>query len=40
MRADPLRFVSDELETLKAQGVYRRLRVLSSEQKARTNDGL
>jgi glycine C-acetyltransferase len=34
MRSDPLRYLSDELETLKSHGLYRRLRVLDSEQKA------
>jgi glycine C-acetyltransferase len=34
MRSDPLRYLSDELETLKSQGLYRRLRVLDAEQKA------
>jgi glycine C-acetyltransferase len=34
MRADPLRYLSDELESLKTQGLYRRLRVLEGEQKA------
>jgi glycine C-acetyltransferase len=32
MRADPLKFLSDELETLKQQGLYRQLRVLEGEQ--------
>jgi glycine C-acetyltransferase len=34
---DPLQYLADELDTLKSQGLYRRLRVLESEQKARTN---
>ena len=34
MRADPLQFLSDELESLKQQGLYRQLRVLESEQGA------
>ena len=34
MRADPLRYLSDDLESLKSQGLYRRLRVLDGEQKA------
>jgi glycine C-acetyltransferase len=34
MRADPLKFLSDELESLKQQGLYRHLRVLESEQRA------
>ena len=37
MRADPLRYLSDELDTLKSEGLYRRLRVLEGEQKARTS---
>jgi glycine C-acetyltransferase len=34
MRPDPLAYLSTELEALKQQGLYRRLRVLESEQKA------
>ena len=34
MRADPLRYLSEELEDLKAQGLYRHLRVLEGEQQA------
>lgn len=34
MRADPLTFLSDELESLKQQGLYRQLRILESEQSA------
>src|SRR5258705_10014775 len=34
VRADPLRYLSEELDALKAQGLYRRLRVLEGEQKA------
>jgi glycine C-acetyltransferase len=34
MRTDPLKFLSDELDSLKQQGLYRRLRVLESEQAA------
>jgi glycine C-acetyltransferase len=34
MRTNPLQFLSDELGTLKAQGLYRQLRVLESEQGA------
>jgi glycine C-acetyltransferase len=34
MRTDPLRFLSDELESLKQQGLYRPLRILESEQSA------
>jgi glycine C-acetyltransferase len=37
MRADPLRYLSDELDTLKSQGLHRTLRVLDGEQKARTS---
>ena len=37
MRADPLRYLSDELDSLKQQGLYRRLRVLDGEQKAHTS---
>src|SRR5215216_2075240 len=40
MRADPLRYLSEELEDLKAQGLYRHLRVLEGEQQAHaTFDG-
>ena len=34
MRADPLKFLSDELDSLKQQGLYRKLRILESEQAA------
>ena len=34
MRADPLKFLSDELDTLRQQGFYRKLRVLEGEQQA------
>jgi glycine C-acetyltransferase len=34
MRQDPLRYVADELDSLKHQGLYRALRVLDGEQKA------
>jgi glycine C-acetyltransferase len=34
MRRDPLQFLSDELENLKQQGLYRRLRILEGEQMA------
>ena len=34
MRPDPLHYLSEELDSLKAQGLYRRLRVLDGEQKA------
>jgi len=37
MRADPLHYLADELDALRAQGLYRRLRVLDGEQKARTS---
>jgi len=37
VRADPLRYLSDELDSLKAEGLYRRLRVLDGEQKAHTS---
>src|SRR6266513_50169 len=36
MRPDPLSFLGDELGALKAQGLYRTLRVLGGEQSART----
>jgi glycine C-acetyltransferase len=36
MRTDPLSFLTDELNALKAQGLYRRLRVLDGKQAART----
>ena len=37
MRLDPLGYLSDELDSLTAQGLYRRLRVLDGEQKAHTS---
>jgi glycine C-acetyltransferase len=37
MRADPLAYVSDELDSLRAQGLYRALRVLDDEQRASTS---
>jgi glycine C-acetyltransferase len=37
MRADPLRYLAEELDSLKSQGLYRRLRVLDGEQKAHTS---
>jgi glycine C-acetyltransferase len=37
MRQDPLRYLSAELEDLRSQGLYRRLRVLDDEQKATTS---
>jgi glycine C-acetyltransferase len=36
MRLDPLSYLTSEIETLKTQGLFRRLRVLSDEQKGRT----
>jgi glycine C-acetyltransferase len=36
MRPDPLSFLTTELETLNAQGLYRHLRVLSGAQEAKT----
>ena len=36
MRANPLQFLSDELDTLKQQGLYRALRILETEQAARS----
>jgi glycine C-acetyltransferase len=36
MRPDPLAYLSAELESLKEQGLYRRLRVLEGEQRERT----
>jgi glycine C-acetyltransferase len=37
MRRDPLDYVSSELQALREQGLYRRLRVLDGEQKAHTS---
>src|SRR5262245_663406 len=37
MRPDPLSYLSTELETLRQQGLYRRLRVLDGEQKAKAS---
>ena len=37
MRPDPLRYLDDELNALREQGLYRRLRVLDGEQKAHTS---
>jgi glycine C-acetyltransferase len=37
MRADPLSFLATELDSLKQQGLYRRLRILDGEQKASTS---
>ena len=36
MRSDPLGFLSTELESLKQQGLYRKLRVLEGEQKPKS----
>src|SRR3989442_2013082 len=36
MRSDPLTFLATELDSLKQQGLYRRLRILEDEQKAKT----
>src|SRR5438105_258987 len=36
MRADPLAYLSAELESLKNQGLYRQLRILEAEQKPST----
>jgi len=36
MRRDPLDYLATELESLKQQGLYRRLRILEDEQQART----
>src|SRR3954470_11035749 len=37
MRHDPLSYLSDELNSLKKQNLYRSLRILQDEQKAHTN---
>jgi glycine C-acetyltransferase len=37
MRQDPLGYLSDELGSLREQGLYRRLRILDGEQSARTS---
>ena len=37
MRHDPLSYLGDELQSLKEQNLYRRLRVLDEEQKAHTS---
>ncbi len=37
MRHDPLSYLGDELNALKAQNLYRRLRILDDEQKAHTS---
>ena len=36
MRQDPLKFLSDELDNLRQQGLYRKLRVLEGEQASHT----
>src|SRR5437762_6027547 len=36
MRTDPLEFLARELDSLKQQGLYRRLRILEDEQKPKT----
>ena len=36
MRRDPLAYLGEELDTLKAQNLYRKLRILDDEQKAHT----
>ena len=35
-RINPLQYLTDEIESLKAQGLYRRLRILEDEQRAHT----
>ena len=37
MRADPLHYVAEEVDSLRQQGLYRQLRVLDGEQKAHTS---
>ena len=37
MRQDPLAFLTGELNTLREQGLYRRLRVLNGDQSAHTS---
>ena len=37
MRHDPLHYLDDELNTLRSQGLYRRLRVVDDEQRAKTS---
>jgi glycine C-acetyltransferase len=37
MRTDPLAYLGDELESLKEQNLYRRLRILEDEQRAHTS---
>src|SRR4051812_49938151 len=36
MRTDPLAYLGEELDSLKKQNLYRRLRILDGEQKAHT----
>ena len=36
MRSDPLAYLGQELDALKQQNLYRRLRILEDEQKAHT----
>ncbi len=37
MRTDPLRYLADELASLREEGLYRQLRILDGEQKAHTD---
>src|SRR5438034_11701804 len=37
MRNDPLGYLASDLDSLKAQGLYRQLRVLEGEQKPKTS---
>jgi glycine C-acetyltransferase len=37
MRQDPLQYLSDDLSSLEEQGLYRRLRIVDGEQKAKTS---
>ena len=36
-RRDPLQYLAQELDTMRSQGIYRRLRILEDEQKAHAN---
>src|SRR3954463_15968397 len=36
-RRDPLQYLAQELDAMRSQGIYRRLRILEDEQKAHTN---
>ena len=36
-RRDPLEYLAQELDAMRSQGIYRRLRILEDEQKAHTN---